>query len=51
LRAGGRLGAAGVEVTSDKPVSFGSPERVGEDFVGDAVEGVVEVLAAAIPDR
>jgi len=35
---------AGVEVRSDKPITFGAPKRLGEYFVGNAVQSIVEVL-------
>lgn len=47
LVEGGRLDAAGVEVTYEKAVAFGPSEGVGEHLVRDAVQGVVEFLVAA----
>jgi hypothetical protein len=44
---GGRLDMARVETANDESVSFCPSERVGEDLVRDAVEGIVEVLVAA----
>ena len=43
----GRLNATRVDVTHDQAVAFSSPKGVGEHFVGDAVEGAIEVLVAA----
>ena len=41
--------AAGVDVSNDESVPLSSSKRVGEDFVGDTVESVVEFLIAATP--
>ena len=44
LIEGGGLDSPRVEVASDATVSFGSSQRVGEHFVRDAVQSVIEVL-------
>jgi hypothetical protein len=46
---GGGVDAAGVEMTHNQAVAFGSSQRVGEHFVRDPVEGIVEFLIAATP--
>jgi hypothetical protein len=46
LIKGGRLHAAGIEVARDQAVAFGSAKRVGEHFVRDPVECIIEVLVA-----
>ena len=33
-------------MTSDESVAFGTPKRVGQDFVRNAVQSIVEVLVA-----
>jgi hypothetical protein len=43
----GRLDAARVEVTGDKAVSLGAPERVSQHFVRHTVESIIEVSVAA----
>ena len=43
----GGFDAAGVEVTNDEAVSFGSSERLRKHLMGDAVKSLVEVLIAA----
>jgi hypothetical protein len=47
LVEGGSVDSAGVEVTHDKAVAFGSSEGVGEYFVRDTVQGLIEFLVAA----
>ena len=43
---GCRFDSTGVEVTHNQAVPFGPAKGVGEYFVRDAIEGVVEVLVA-----
>ena len=40
------LDAFSVEVAGDQPVALGPPERLGEHFVGDPIQGVMELLVA-----
>lgn len=43
---GCRFDPTGVEVSHNQAVTFGPAKSVGEYFVRDAIEGVVEVLVA-----
>jgi len=47
LIEGGGFDAAGVEVTDDQAVAFGTAEGVSAHLVRHAVEGIIEVLVAA----
>ena len=40
------LDPPGIEVATDQPVPFRAPQRVGEDLVGDPVQGVMDVAVA-----
>jgi hypothetical protein len=40
------LDPPGIEVATDQPVPLRAPQRVGEDLVGDPVQGVVDVPVA-----
>ena len=42
-----RLNTLQIEAAGDQPVSLGPSQHVGEGFVGDAIEGIVELLVAA----
>lgn len=43
----GGLDAAEIEPANNEAVTFSTAQRIGEDFVRDAVEGVIELLIAA----
>jgi hypothetical protein len=47
LVEGGGVDAAGIEVACNQSVALGSSEGVGQHFVRDAVEGIIEFLVAA----
>jgi hypothetical protein len=49
LIEGGGVDAGGIEVAYDQAVAFGSSEGVGQHFVRNAVEGIIEFLVAATP--
>ena len=40
------LDPRGIEVATDQPVPLRAPQRVGEDLVGDPVQGVMDVPVA-----
>jgi len=40
------LDPPGIEVATDQPVALRAPQRVGEDLVGDPVQGVMDVPVA-----
>jgi hypothetical protein len=49
LVEGGGLDPVAVYVASDQSVALGSAERIGQDLVGDPVEGGMEVLVSTAP--
>jgi hypothetical protein len=49
LVEGGGVDPAGIEVTCDKAVAFGSSKGVGQHFVRNPIEGIIEFLVAATP--
>jgi hypothetical protein len=46
---GGSVEATGVDLAGDETVALSSPERLGEHFVADSVDGVIEFLVPATP--
>jgi hypothetical protein len=51
LIEGGSFDSAGIEMASDESVTLGPAKRVSQHLVGDAVEGVVEVLVSEATAR
>ena len=49
LVEGGGVDPAGIEVTCDKAVAFGSSKGVSQHFVRNPIDGIIEFLVAATP--